>query len=376
MTAIKGMAACVLAWTALGTLVHAAPVSWYGSSPNMPAWFANQARSNGSFYAPPNSPASNVVPASLSLWWNANGYNPGTTINSATVSSAPAATVVATPAVATAIAPVAAQAVAPVSNAAPVSAFINFGSGPYPTASDLTAGTPQAWYNSPSVAQAFGGTPTASQQSGFVQSVLADIQHTFQISGMNISLTSDPGTPALHTLSVVSGAWYPSNTGAIGITQVGGNGFGFIDKLSYATTPDQLAWAVAHNVSHELMHALGVATHPDTTGTYLDCSTATWQMLTDPNTKFSPEAVQMMLSASGGAAGLNSALGAELLHLPGYSASCNCPFCQSVRKLGLAIDGAQLLEQPVPEPATIALWSVGGLAGAIALRRRSARRAA
>jgi hypothetical protein len=45
--------------------------------------------------------------------------------------------------------------------------------------------------------------------------------------------------------------------------RVGGNGFSFIDKLSYATTPDQLAWAVAHNVAHELMHSFGVAIHPE-----------------------------------------------------------------------------------------------------------------
>ena len=153
--------------------------------------------------------------------------------------------------------------------------------------------------------QAFGGSPTAAQQTSFTQTVLADIQHTFQISGMNVNLTTDPSAPTAHMISVVSGTSYPSNPGAIGITDVGASGFGFIDKLAYATTPDQLAWAVAHNVSHELMHALGVAVHPDQTGQFLDSATATWQMLTDPNTKFSPQAVQLMLAASGGS-GLSS----------------------------------------------------------------------
>jgi hypothetical protein len=223
----------------------------------------------------------------------------------------------------------------------------------------LTTGNPQAWYNSPAVVSAFGGTPTSQQESSFAQSVLADVQHTFQISGLNISLTSDPNTPALHTLSVVSGASYPSNPGAIGITDVGANGYGFIDKLAYATTPDQLAWAVAHNISHELMHALGVANHPDTTGNYLDAPSATWQLLTDPNAKFSPEAVQLMsqLLATGVSSNSLLAPGAQLFH-------------------GLSIDGAKLLETPVPEPATIGIWTVATLWSMVALRRRSRRQAA
>jgi hypothetical protein len=223
----------------------------------------------------------------------------------------------------------------------------------------LTTGNPQAWYNSPAVVSAFGGTPTAQQETSFTQSVLADIQHTFQISGLNISLTSDPNTPALHTLSVVSGASYPANPGAIGITDVGANGFGFIDKLAYATTPDQLEWAVAHNLSHELMHALGVANHPDTTGTYIDAASATWQLLTDPNAKFSPEAVQLMsqLLATGEPSNSLSAPGAQLFH-------------------GLNIDGAETLAAPVPEPSTIAVWTIAVLWGTAAIRRRWNRNAA
>jgi hypothetical protein len=241
-------------------------------------------------------------------------------------------------------------------------AFINFGNAPYAEASTLTTGSPQAWYSSPSVTQAFGGTPTAAQQASFTQTVLADIQHTFQLSGMNISLTTNPAVPAAHEISVVSGASYPSNPGAVGITDVGASGFGFIDKLAYATTPDQLAWAVAHNVAHEMMHALGVAVHPDQTGQYLDAATATWQMMTDPNARFSPQAVQLMLSASSGA-GLASATGAELLR------AGSTPHHGLITR-GLGADGEQELVAPVPEPADVVLWAVAAGAGLSLSRRR------
>jgi hypothetical protein len=108
------------------------------------------------------------------------------------------------------------------------------------------------------------------------------------------------------------------------------------------------------------MHALGVANHPDATGTYLDAATATWQMLTDPNTKFSPAAVQLiaqLLSTSGGANTASTATGTQLLH-------------------GLGIDGAQTLEAPVPEPSTIAIWTAVALGGMVAIRRQSHRPAA
>ncbi|MBV8315215.1 MAG: hypothetical protein JOZ53_09780, partial [Planctomycetaceae bacterium] len=45
-----------------------------------------------------------------------------------------------------------------------VDAFVNLGSGPYADASTLTSGNAQPWYNSPQVANLFGGTPTAQQQ--------------------------------------------------------------------------------------------------------------------------------------------------------------------------------------------------------------------
>jgi hypothetical protein len=156
-------------------------------------------------------------------------------------------------------------------------------------------------------------------------------------------------------MSVVSSATYPSNPDAIGITTVGANGFSFIDKLAYATTPDQLAWAVAHNLSHELMHALGVANHPDTTGNYLDAATATWSVLIDPNTKFSPAAVQLLsqlLATAGTTTGTASLPGAQLMK-------------------GLGVDGAQILETPVPEPSTIAIWTLITMGSLVVLRGRT-----
>ena len=43
------------------------------------------------------------------------------------------------------------------------------------------------------------------------------------------------------------------------MTQVGGNGFSFIDQIApSAHSLDQLEWIVAHNISHELMLAFGV----------------------------------------------------------------------------------------------------------------------
>ena len=171
--------------------------------------------------------------------------------------------------------------------------------GPYPESGTLTTGNAQPWYDSPSVIQAFGGVPSSQQQSSFVQTVLQDVEHTFQLSGMNPTLTTDPNTPALHTISVVSGLSYAPNPNAIGITDVGGSGFGFIDKLDYASNPTDLAWAIAHNVSHELMHAFGIGYHPDG-GNYVDAGTANWLTLIDPNAQFGPAATQLLLASQYG----------------------------------------------------------------------------
>jgi hypothetical protein len=345
MAAVRSLVVGVLVSATFGTLAQAAPISWYGGQSAWPIWYANRVLTDGSFHVSTSSPNVASLSANPFAWWNQT---------SLTAYGSPSATV----SLWNSPIPLApAPPASPTPSTAPVDAFINFGNAPYAEASTLTTGNPQAWYTSPSVISAFGGAPSAQQQTTFTQSVIADIQHTFQISGLNISLTTDPTVPALHAMSVVSGAAYPSNPDAIGITTVGANGYSFIDKLAYATTPDQLTWAVAHNLSHELMHALGVANHPDTTGNYLDAATATWSMLIDPNTKFSPAAVQLLsqlLATAGSAGGPSSLPGAQFMK-------------------GMGIDGAQILETPVPEPSTIALWTLVSLGGMVVLRRRANR---
>jgi hypothetical protein len=235
-------------------------------------------------------------------------------------------------------------------------AYINFGSGPYAEASSLTVGTAQPWYTSPAVEKFFGGqAPNAQQQAAFENAVVQDIQKTYSLSGgMAPVLTTDPNVAANHTLSVVSGASYGANPNAIGITDVGYNGFSFIDKLNYATSLTDLEWAVAHNISHELMHAFGVAVHHDQTGQYLDAASATWSLLTDPNTTFSPDAISDIQSHNYGRD--TGGLGA----LPGLQ----------------QIDGdLEIMATPVPEPTTMALWGLVAV-GAVVHHRRSRRLAA
>src|SRR5262249_17485057 len=160
---------------------------------------------------------------------------------------------------------------------------------------------------------------------------------------------------AAHTISVVSGATYGANADAIGITDVGANGFSFIDKLNAASSPTDLAWAVAHNVSHEPMHAFGVGDHPDG-GDSIDAGSANWSSLTDPNAQFGPAATQLLLASQYGRLSTGSfpGLGAELLN-PG----------------GTPVDGDEVLSQPVPEPATVAVWAFGACGGLLLLRRRT-----
>jgi hypothetical protein len=351
MTAIKTLAASVIAWSLLATFAEAAPLSWFGGSTGVSSWYANQALANGGFYAPSHASAALSLPVN---WFTTPSYissvsSPAATLEAVSAPApAPAPSFSAAPMLVPTLSPVTQSA--SFSNGPQVEAYINMGTGNYAEAGNLTSGGAQAWYNSPSAIQAFGGAPSSSQQSAFTQAVLRDVQQTFQHSGIDLNLTTDPSVAAQHMISVVSGTSYPGNPGAIGITDVGANGFSFIDKLSYASNPTELEWAVAHNVSHELMHALGVAVHADTTGTYLDTGTATWQMLTDPKTKFSPEAIQLIQSAMAGS--------------NGASGSFN-----GAQQMG-RVEGDQLLAQPVPEPCTMALWSVTTVGGLAFVRRR------
>jgi hypothetical protein len=229
----------------------------------------------------------------------------------------------------------------------------------YPDAGGLTTGTPEPWYDSPAVIQAFGGSiPTAQQQASFVETVLQDVEHTYQLSGMNPTLTTDPTAPALHTISVASGLSDPNNSNAIGLTNVGQNGFSFIDKLNYANNPTDLAWAVAHNIAHELMHAFGVGFHPDQ-GTYVDAPSATWSTLIDPNAQIGPAATQLLLASQYGALGSSSVSGIG---------------AQALNPSDVKVDGdMELLAVPAPEPAAVAMWILGGFGGLSLVRRRSRR---
>ena len=232
-------------------------------------------------------------------------------------------------------------------------AFINLGDGPYPNASLLTTGNAQAWYNSPIAAKVFGGTPNAQQRADFSNEVLTDVRGVYSRSGFqNINFTTDPSVQSAHALSVVSGVSYGPNANVIGITNVGQSGVSLIDKLSGVNSVDQLATAVANNVAHELMHAFGVAEHPDPTSTHVDAADATWQTLTDPNATLSKEAVQAILA-----------------HEPinGLNAFSNGVGAETVSNGGIALE--ILAPTPVPEPSTIALWSLIGLSGIVMHRR-------
>ncbi|WP_240911438.1 hypothetical protein [Paludisphaera soli] len=385
MGGIRTLAGGIAAWMALSCSAAAAPLSWFDSQASLTAWYANQLNTAGNIYAPPR--AANTITNLPSNWY----YQPTTAPAPAPVAAPvqPVAVPVPKPTPALASPVISASSISPTVASLPTAltytrqpsfgpstptadAFINLGSQPYAQSSGLTVGDARPWYESPAAVSAFGGTPTADQQASFAQDVLAKVERTFSISGLEVKLTDDPAESAPRMMSVVSGASYGPNPNAIGITSVGNDGFSFIDKLNYASNPDQLSWAVAHNVAHELMHAFGVADHPDQTGKYLDAAAADWKMLTDPNTTFSPAAVELLKSLSNGAS--SGTVGAEMLKTGLLAAQCHCNFCDTMT--GMGIDGAQVLAAAVPEPATWAVWTLAGAAGAFGVRRRNRRQAA
>lgn len=227
-------------------------------------------------------------------------------------------------------------------------AYVNMGSGPYSTAESLTTGSAQPWYASPAAQGVFNGVPNANQRAAFTDTVLQRVEHTYQLAGIPIRLTSDSNAAAAHTVSVVSGTSYPGNPDAAGMTSIGHDGFSFIDKFGAARTVDELEWVVAHNVAHELMHAFG-ADHHDTSGEYLDSAVSGWDKMIDPNTTFGPDAISDLLVKNFQSRG------------PGYSGTgahqigCTCTLCRSEAQL--------IAPAPIPEPATIMLWSLIGAGG-------------
>lgn len=234
-------------------------------------------------------------------------------------------------------------------------AFVNMTDSGYVGAAGLTTGNELPWYLSPVAEKVYGGTPNLEQRMEFSRDVLSRVESAFRRSGLSVALTDRPGQSAAHTLSVVSGARSPASPDAVGVTEVGRDGFTFIDKLGYSQTIDELKYAVANNVAHELMHAFGVDRHAPG-GSYLDSGVADWSTLIDPNATFSPEAVRELASRDFRAVGSTSLVGAqEVEHGSG------CVHC------------LQLLASPVPEPTTWLAWGLGGLAAAwIRSRRRAA----
>ena len=318
MTAFKYLALSGLICGLLAPSAFAAPIAstsgeWWWWSPA----YASSATSNwapnqfaNSFYGPSATSASGTAPEFLS------NYVPGT--SAAGLAPTPATSQVA-------------------------DANLNLGSGPYPLESTITTGNAQPWYNSSQIASFFGGQPSAQQVASFDNVVMQRVEQTFQQSGVPLTLTLNSTAPAAHTLSLVSNTTSNTTPGVIGMTQIGGSGFSFIDQeAKSAQTLDQLEWIVAHNLSHELMLAFGVGENYDQTGNYIDARNANWAMMVNPNATFSQAAAQALQAA------LSS------------SNSTGTTGVQDAQVIG---------PQAVPEPTTVACW-LAGLSAAAVMRRK------
>jgi hypothetical protein len=221
-------------------------------------------------------------------------------------------------------------------------AYIDMGQGPFASSASLTGGGAQGWWNSSLVQSLYGHTPTAQEQTDFTSTIMKDVQQTFDLSHVPVTLTATEGASAAHSVALVSHTNYPANPNAVGIANVGGDGFSFIDQFKYATSVNDLEWAVAHNIAHELMHTFG-GNHHDLTGNYLDTATISWDKLIDPNLTFGPASV------------------AELSSLNFLSRSDQ----------GAGAEQIEVTPSPVPEPATLLAWSLAA-AGAVLIHRRRA----
>lgn len=212
-------------------------------------------------------------------------------------------------------------------------AFINLGTGPYASEEAVTAGNARPWFESPAVARLYGGTPGVQQQADFRSQVIDRVSRTFNLSGIPLSLTSDPNAPAARSISVVSGTTSPQSPGALGMSQVGGDGFSFIDQAAKSAKDiDQLSWIVAHNVSHELMHSFGVQGGQDGSGQFIDSPIASLGMMTNPDATFSALASSELRAKKLGDRGLSLARSAQILE-----------------------------PAAVPEPTTVLAWGVTAL---------------
>jgi hypothetical protein len=368
MSALKPLALGILVWAASGTVIRADPITWPNNF-NWVAYFAGQNGDGEAFPAPASMSAAAPIAPPVS-------QPPFAQLVAAPTMMQPAATViqpsnaqpVATPPMmqpAATVPPAASEPVSVVANApvmqpnltpavsaapassGPVDAFINLGNGPYPLQNAITTGNAQAWYNSSQITSLFGGQPSSQQVQSFDNAIMARVQQTFSQSGVSVTLTDNPNVTALHTISLVSNTASASLSSAIGMTQVGGSGFSFIDKSApSAQSVDQLEWIVAHNISHELMLAFGVPENYDQTGNFIDAKLANWAMMVSPTSTFSPAAAQALVQAlaSQNTTETAASLGAQMINSS---------------------------ESTVPEPATIALWALAGAALFVSGRRRS-----
>ena len=337
MSAWKPLALGIMVTATWSGLVNADPIS----SPGRFDWVAYFAGQHASAPAPavvstPTAPALVVMPTPVQVTQPTVSLPVVSPVQSV-VTNAPVAPV--QPATPSPSSPAPAPS-------GPVDAFINLGTGPYPLQNVITTGNAQPWYDSSQITSLFGGQPTSAQIQSFDNTIMQRVQQAFNQSGVSIKLTDDPSVAANHTLSLVSGTSSSTMSGAIGMTQVGASGFSFIDKIAPAAQSlDQLEWIVAHNVSHELMLALGVPENYDQSGTYIDSKLASWSMMVNSNSTFSPAAAQALNQAiaSQDASTSSSQLGAQIISP----------------------------DNSVPEPTTIALWTLAGAALMIARKRRA-----
>jgi len=249
---------------------------------------------------------------------------------------------------------------APPSSEAPESetrfdAFLNFSDGPFPAEERLTSGGASVWHESEVLRSVLGGRgPTVSERDAFSTRVLNQVEETFLEHGLDVALTTDSQADAAHTLSVVSGTVHPDTPKAIGIADIGGDGFTFLDAFTEPETLEQLETAVANNIAHELMHAFGVGGHFHETGPYLDAAVLPWSVLSDPGIQFSPAAVAELASLDFQERWDDFGFAAQ--RVGDHDHGPNCAHCQ-----GQAV--------PTPEPASLAAWSLA-IAGLLGLRYR------